>query len=92
MENASRPGRDAKTDLNSLHPGRDNTNSVKFSWDSGHYLLKMMNGAQFISQIRSILEILGSKKTLFGNPSILPLDIDEIVGYNLGVSIERTQK
>jgi len=92
MESASRPEREVKTDLNSLHPGRDNTDSVKFSWDGGNYLLKMINDAQFICQIRSVLEILGSKKTHFRNPFILPLDIDEIVGYDPRGSIERTQK
>jgi hypothetical protein len=91
MESALRPEREAKTDLNSLHPGRDKTDSVKFSWDGTNYLLKMLNDAQFICHFQSVLEIMGSKKALFRNPFILPLDIDEIVGYDTGVSIERTQ-
>jgi len=60
---------------------------VTFSWDGETYLLKMLNDGQFICQVPSVVKLLGVEaKTLFRNPFLLPVDIDEVLRYDPGAS------
>ena len=71
----------------------DDEDPVTFSWNGETYLLKMLTDGQFICQVPSVVEMLGIEtKTLFRNPFLLPLDIDEIIGYDPGGAIEREER
>lgn len=62
-------------------------NMLTFSWMGQNYLIKMMTDLQFMCKFKEIMEILlPEKKTLYRNPFLIPLDLDEVMGYEPDVS------
>ncbi len=59
-----------------------NPQFLSFAWMGENYLTKMLTDFQFMCEMSEVMEILlPERKTLFRNPFLLPLDLDEIVGY-----------
>jgi hypothetical protein len=65
---------------------------LTFYWMGQNYLVKMMTDSQFICNFEEMMAILlPEKKTLFRNPFLIPLDLDEIVGYEPGASCSSSE-
>ena len=57
-------------------------NNLTFSWMGENYLMKMISDLQFLCSFDEVMNILlPEKKTLYRNPFLIPLDLDEVIGY-----------
>lgn len=55
---------------------------LTFYWMGKNYLIKMITDFQFLCNLKEMMNImLPEKKTLYRNPFLIPLDLDEVVGY-----------
>ena len=55
---------------------------LSFSWLGQNYLIKMISDLQFICCANEMMTILlPEKKTLYRNPFLIPLDLDEVMGF-----------
>ena len=60
---------------------------LTFYWMGQNYLIKMMTDFQFMYNCKEMMMIMiPEKKTLYRNPFLIPLDLDEVVGYEPDIS------
>lgn len=77
-----------KIDLMSLEcrestNGEIQNNNYTFCWMGQNYLTKMISDLQFICNFKEMMAILlPEKKSLYRNPFLIALDMDEVVGYD----------
>jgi hypothetical protein len=77
------PFLDNNTNHNTAMYTRIPSESRTFLWKGTNYLLKMFDDTQFACKLSEVMSILlPEKKSLYRNPFLLPLDIDEIATYN----------
>ncbi len=72
--------------------GGINNNNYTFCWMGQNYLTKMISDLQFMCNFKQMMAILlPEKKSLYRNPFLIALDMDEVVGYDPDISCSSSE-